>query len=105
MIVLLSSSRQARAGILILSTVIPLIFTAIRWCGVEVHRLRQGWFTGLIIVLILTAGVINYQQLFIAFEGGKTYFHKAYDLEIYNYPLYLRPLNGPDDMHTHPYSP
>lgn len=104
-IVLISSSRQARAGILILWTGMPLILIALRYLAIDVKVLRQGWFTTLMIMLILATWSASYHQLFVAFDDGKTYFHKAYDLEIYNYPLHIRALSGPDDMHTRPYAP
>ena len=40
--------------------------------------------------------------LLFAFDGGKSYRLHPFPLEYYNHPLYLRSLNGPDDMHVIP---
>jgi len=38
-------------------------------------------------------------DVFYAFDGGRSWAHHPYALEIYNHPLHLRALRGPNDMH------
>jgi hypothetical protein len=52
-----------------------------------------------LVALALVAGawgVLGY-QLFIAFDGGRTWAHAAYRLEYFNYPLGIRVPERPGD--------
>ncbi len=100
LIILISQSRQARAGILLMFSVLSFILISIRYFNISDKLFRTSWFNFISIILILCSWGITYQQLFIAFDSGKSYTHTAYGLEHYNHPLNLRPLRSPEDMHT-----
>lgn len=51
------------------------------------------------IILIILAWIVLYYQLFIAFDGGKSYALHPYNLEFYNHPLHLRQLRDKQDRH------
>ncbi|MEB3312050.1 MAG: hypothetical protein VKJ02_17630 [Snowella sp.] len=99
-IILISQSRQARAGILLIFSLLSLILISIRYFNISEKIFKASWFNFISLILIFLSWGITYHQLFIAFDGGKSYTHTAYDLEYYNHPLYLRPLRSPEDMHT-----
>jgi hypothetical protein len=99
--ILISDSRQARAGILIMFPLLNFILISIKVFEVPSDIFRHKRIQLLSIFLILTSWSITYYDLLIAFNGGKTFAHPAYGLEYYNHPLYLRPLQSPEDMHTH----
>lgn len=71
--------------------------------GIRVLELKTDdqfkLFEKLLIPLIAVSWITNFYQLFIAYDGGKTFAHPAYGIADYNHPLHLRKLNGPDDMH------
>jgi hypothetical protein len=56
-------------------------------------------FKAFILTLILISWGSLFYQLFIAFDGGKTYAHHAFRLEYYNYPLHLRSLRNSQDTY------
>jgi len=58
---------------------------------------KHSWF---LFCLIGISWIVLCYQLFAAFEGGKTFAHHAYKMEHFNYPMHIRPLKGPNDMHT-----
>lgn len=100
LLILLSANRVAR------SAIVPM-FSLLNFCliSIKVFRIHSTIFQNQLmrifcILLIVCSWSITYYQLFIAFDGGKTFAHPAYGLEYYNYPLHLRQLLSPDDMHV-----
>ena len=87
--------------------IVPLMMTLLSsiLIGIKIGLANQQWLHHYLVkifllILIVMAWGSLYYELFIAFEGGKTYAHPAYDLERYNHSLHLRPLTHPDDMHV-----
>lgn len=67
----------------------------------EVQRgLTTARAKGALLALIGASWAVLSYQLFVAFDGGKTYAHAAYRLEYYNYPLHLRPLRDAMDSYV-----
>lgn len=62
--------------------------------------LKSQWVNLSMIALLMLSGTIFYHQVFVAFEGGKTYVHTGHKLEFYNHPLHLRELKSAEDMHV-----
>lgn len=58
---------------------------------------RNTW---MFLFLTALSWAVLYYQLFVAFDGGKTFAHHAYKMEYFNYPMHLRPLTSPSDMHV-----
>jgi len=44
-------------------------------------------------------------ELFISFNGGQDYRVHPFNMEHFNHPMFLRPLQGPEDMHVIPAKP
>ena len=98
--ILISESRQARSGILILFPLLNVLLISLKMFPSTNPILRSTLSNFFSLLLIACTWMTSYYQLFVAFDGGKSFAHHAYDLEYYNHPLYLRPLLSPDDRHT-----
>lgn len=98
--IILSESRTARAGIMVMFPLLNTILISIKLLRDNNHILKSITVNYICLFLIFLSWTTLYYQLMVAFDGGKTFAHPAYDLEIYNHPLYLRELRSPDDMHT-----
>jgi hypothetical protein len=98
--ILMSQSRQARSGILILFSLLNVLLISLKMLPSTNPLLRSTLSNFFSLLLIACTWMTSYDQLFVAFDGGKSFAHHAYDLEYYNHPLYLRPLLSPDDKHT-----
>ncbi|HXH19725.1 MAG TPA: hypothetical protein VNJ07_11650, partial [Chitinophagales bacterium] len=96
----ITTTRVARIAVLPLATVTGLALFLVY----EILPLRKiilsKSFKVCSLFLILLSWIVMYHQLFVAFDGGKTYAYPAFDLERYNHPMYLRPLRGENDMHV-----
>jgi hypothetical protein len=96
-----SDNRVARAGIVFMFSILSFLLIGVRALEVPNLIFKKGSVQFLCIILIVCSWCTSYYQLFVAFDGGKTFAFPAYDLEWYNHPYFLRPLNSPDDMHTY----
>jgi hypothetical protein len=96
-----SDNRLARAGIVFMFSILSFLLIGVRVLEVPNLIFKKGSVQFLCIILIVCSWCTSYYQLFVAFDGGKTFAFPAYDLEWYNHPYFLRPLNSPDDMHTY----
>ncbi|MBE9117809.1 hypothetical protein IQ249_18070 [Lusitaniella coriacea LEGE 07157] len=98
--ILITDNRPVRAAIPLMMSLLTTILV-----GLRVVNLPQRWLNfpqtqAFFIGLIALSWVILSHQLFIAFDGGATYAHHATNLEYYNHPLRLRPLEDSNDMHV-----
>ncbi len=92
-----SRNRSVRAAImpmLVLSSLLLLYLrrhpSSRRWlCTAQARVAALG-------LIACSWSVLTY-QLFVAFDGGRTYAHAAYRLEYFNYPLRIRPLEKGGD--------
>jgi hypothetical protein len=96
-----SDNRLARSGIVFMFTILNFLLIGIRVLDIPSQLFRKSAIQLFCIAIIACSWSTLYYQLFIAFDGGKTFAFPAYDLEWYNHPYFLRPLNSPDDMHTY----
>lgn len=88
-----TTARNAIPGFCCLCcAVIPLL-------SVLGNLLGRLQYVGALSSLLLAWGVMVF-DLWIAFDGGRTYAHHPTNIEFYNHPLHLRLLQGPDDMHV-----
>jgi hypothetical protein len=95
-----SESRLARSAIVFMFTILTFLLVGLRVLDIPNQWFRKTITQVLCIALIVCSWCTSYYQLFVAFDGGKSFKFPAYDLEWYNYPFFLRPLVHPDDMHT-----
>jgi len=98
-ILFLSSNRVIRPGIPIMMSVLGFVLIGIRILPSLKSLLLTDNFKAFILTLILISWGSLFYQLFIAFDGGKTYAHHAFRLEYYNYPLHLRSLRNSQDTY------
>lgn len=96
----MSYVRVVRPTLLPMVTVICGLLVAAR----ALPRTRRA-FTGapartILLVAISAAWLVQGYQLLYAFEGGGSYLFGSHDLEVWNHPLHLRPLEDPDDSHV-----
>ena len=98
--ILSSENRTVRIIIPLMMTLLSSILIGIKIVITNKQWLNHYLCKIFLLILIVIAWGSLYYELFVAFEGGKTYAHPAYDLERYNHSLHLRPLNHSEDMHV-----
>jgi hypothetical protein len=88
--------RGVRASIPLSMSIMVLLVMASR--GLPDSARRR--FSLCLLPLVALSWLVLGYQLFIPFNGGKTYAHHPSNLEHFNHPLHLRALRTRDDMHT-----
>lgn len=85
---------------------VPFVWTAIGTTALGLRLLElpgagaRRRLAPLLASAVVAAVAFLGHDLFIAFDGGPGYAAHAYELGTFNHPLFLRQLNGPDDMHV-----
>jgi hypothetical protein len=92
-----SRNRSVRAAILPMLVTFNLLLLYLRRYPSSRWWLRTAQARVAALGLIACSWSVLAYQLFIAFDGGRTYAHAAYRLEYFNYPLRLRPLEKGGD--------
>jgi len=92
-----SRNRAARGAIMPMLVTLGLLFLYLRRYPSSRRGLRTARARVAALCLIGCSWGVLATQLFVAFEGGRTYAHAAFRLEYFNYPLRLRPLESPGD--------
>jgi hypothetical protein len=92
-----SRNRTGRTAIMPMLIALALLLVHLRRRRASRLWLRTAPARGLGLLLVALAWGVLSHQLFVAFDGGRTYAHAAYRLEYFNYPLGLRPSERPSD--------
>lgn len=104
-IIIRSDSRQARAGIVFMFPILISLLVGCRILKISPRFFKKSLIQVFCVALIVCSWSTSYYQLFLAFDGGKSFVFPPFDLEWWNYPLNLRPLTTPEDMHTKNFNP
>lgn len=100
-----SVNRSQRYYLPLIVAMLGLIFTGMQLIGNAPNRrndrpgLAVFLLPYLLGLLVLATWPVSIYQLFIAFDGGKSYAVHPTELTHWNYPLHLRPLTAPNDYH------
>lgn len=94
-----STNRISRGMVPIVWTAIGATAMAVRISGLPGERRRRQMLTGLAAAVVASLAFLGY-DLFVAFDGGRTYAAHAYQLGTFNHPLFLRELRDASDMHV-----
>ncbi len=98
--ILKSENRSIRCSIPLLVSLMNALLLGIKlYCPVQIWQ--KSLANLLCLTLIISSWTVLHHQLFVAFEGGRSYKHHAHNLEYYNYPLGLPKLNHPSELHTY----
>ena len=92
-----SRNRSVRAAILPMLVTFNLLLLYLRRYPSSRRWLRTAQARVAALSLVACSWSVLAYQLFIAFDGGRTYAHAAYRLEYFNYPLRIRPLEKGGD--------
>lgn len=94
-----STNRISRGMVPIVWTAIGASALAVRLLEPSGRRERRPLAACMASAVVIAVAFLGH-DLFIAFDGGPSYAAHAYQLGTFNHPLFLRPLNGPNDMHV-----
>jgi hypothetical protein len=98
--ILWTRNRVTRPAILPMVTAVGIVLIWFRTDASWRRGLRLVWARWTAAGLVGLSWCVLLWQLFVAFDGGRTYAHAGFRLEYFNYPIHLRKLSGPDDSYT-----
>lgn len=94
-----STNRISRGMVPVVWSAIGASAIAVRLVGPLRAEQRRWIAHAMAACVVISVAFLGY-DLFIAFDGGRSYAAHAYQLGTFNHPLLLRELRGPDDMHV-----
>lgn len=99
--VMVNQYRLVRPTIPIMILWLGFLLIGVRLFDVPVER-HKSVLAAYFLVVVLGSVCIEYYHLFVRFDRGRSFVHRPTAMEYIDYPLVLRPLADPTDMHIGP---